>query len=70
MYLAIEDKQVKVELIDVEKEHIDNNMYYFYCRCPNPMNICWRFKPIKPGYYTGICKQCNTEIGVYVKGKD
>lgn len=69
IYLSIDgekEPKVSAELTDVFDIPIDDDYQYFYCRCPNSMNMCWRFKPIKPGYYSGLCPYCKTEVGIYV----
>lgn len=69
IYLSIngeKETEVLAELTDTFDEPINDDYRYFYCRCPHPMNICWRFKPIKSGLYTGVCPDCNTEVGIGV----
>lgn len=69
IYLSIDgekETEVLAELTDTFNEPINDDYQYFYCRCPNPMNICWRFKPVKPGFYIGVCPDCNTEVGISI----
>lgn len=49
-----------------QNEKLDPRIAYMFCRCPYPLTIGYRFTHTGNGYYTGVCKDCGTKIGMHI----